>query len=275
MMLLGVMSFTYHVCPNSLYLPIDTTPMYVISTLYVSKVYRLLNSHHDHLPKGLLCATVTTILINALPPISHMKTVYSAVTIIAAPVIVFTIYESESWTNLDLSRTQWSGIPGIILNEVRAKWSAGFGSKEVAEFSTVILLLLWSLIGGINWNLQDLDQVSSLPFFAVSSLAILALPITCHLYSQIEFNWKPIQLIVQVCVVASISFYIAALVFYNDKTSDFGLPEAESRSLNKPCFSSLLIFDAHDLWHMLSSLAIFLSLFSLVLMEDAISLTSH
>ena len=49
--LLGLFSFTYHMCPNRVTLPFDTMFMTVIATLFICKMHRLNNGNLVNFPQ--------------------------------------------------------------------------------------------------------------------------------------------------------------------------------------------------------------------------------
>ena len=61
------------------------------------------------------------------------------------------------------------------------------------------------------------------------------------------------------CVVAFI-VWVLALVIFCQRTTDWSTSPAFSRNLNEPCIL-FNFFDWHDLWHLLSSLALLLSFY--------------
>ena len=71
-----------------------------------------------------------------------------------------------------------------------------------------------------------------------------------------------------ICLFLTVACSIPALYFFSMKEYKPSVTPAESRNLNENCLLPLLSYDNHDVWHMLSSLALFLIFYSLMTLDN-------
>lgn len=74
---------------------------------------------------------------------------------------------------------------------------------------------------------------------------------------------------VKVSLVLSLIFWIPSLYFFYDEVKSYEVQPAISRTMNQRCIV-LDTYDAHDIWHLLSSFALFFSFLSLLTIDDGV-----
>ena len=129
---------------------------------------------------------------------------------------------------------------------------------------------LWGLVGGINWNTADVDDIASQPLFSVASLSIFLVFYAVRFYQAGAVTTRR-RLVMYSAAVTSLLTALA-LTSYNARTSDFGLAPAQSRRLNRPC-AVAGVYDWHDVWHLTSALALLGWSVTLLLAEDGTLIT--
>lgn len=67
----------------------------------------------------------------------------------------------------------------------------------------------------------------------------------------------------------SLLFWIPSLYFFYDEVKNYEVQPALSRTMNQKCIL-FNAYDAHDVWHLLSSFALFFSFLSLFTMDDGV-----
>lgn len=72
-----------------------------------------------------------------------------------------------------------------------------------------------------------------------------------------------------VSLLLSLVFWIPSLYFFYDEVKSYEVQPALSRTMNQKCIL-LNAYDAHDIWHLLSSFALFFSFLSVFTMDDGV-----
>lgn len=70
-------------------------------------------------------------------------------------------------------------------------------------------------------------------------------------------------------LLLSICFWSSSLYFFYDEVKSYEVQPAISRTLNQQCIV-LHTYDAHDVWHILSSFGLFLSFLSILTIDDGV-----
>jgi len=74
---------------------------------------------------------------------------------------------------------------------------------------------------------------------------------------------------VKASLILSLIFWIPSLYFFYDEVKSYEVQPAISRTMNQRCIV-LDTYDAHDIWHLLSSFALFFSFLSLLTIDDGV-----
>eukprot|EP00038_Savillea_parva_P008019 m.174090 g.174090 ORF g.174090 m.174090 type:complete len:882 (-) comp13789_c0_seq1:122-2767(-) len=130
----------------------------------------------------------------------------------------------------------------------------------------VLILLLM----GTNWGLllygiavRNVDIPSFILLVLLASFFVYLAHYVCMKVIRKEvLTWKPL-----VCLVCAIIAWVPALAFFNTGLVTFDEDAAYSREGNSPCVL-WGFFDAHDVWHISSSLALFFSALVLLTIDD-------
>ena len=72
-----------------------------------------------------------------------------------------------------------------------------------------------------------------------------------------------------ISLLFSLLFWLPALYFFYDEVKNYEVQPALSRTMNQNCIL-LNAYDAHDIWHLLSSFALFFSFLSIFSMDDGV-----
>ncbi|XP_030632634.1 SID1 transmembrane family member 2-like [Chanos chanos] len=258
LMMEGVLSACYHVCPNHTNYQFDTTFMYMIAGLCMLKLYQ---KRHPDITFSAYTAYVWPIAVIILSVLgvvfgrgnTAFWIVFSVLYILATILISIQIYNLSCW-NLD------SGI----LSRMRCE----HGQCSRPIYMDRVLLLVFGNI--INFILVVIGLVKKPSDFA-SYLLVIAI---CNLLLYFAFyiimklrSGERIQCLAWVCILFTTVFWVSALVFFFQGLSNWEKTPAESREHNRECIL-LSFFDDHDIWHFLSSIAMFGSFLVLLTMDD-------
>uniref|UniRef100_A0A803TVY0 SID1 transmembrane family member 2 n=1 Tax=Anolis carolinensis TaxID=28377 RepID=A0A803TVY0_ANOCA len=250
LMMEGLLSACYHVCPNYTNFQFDTSFMYMIAGLCMLKLYQ--KRHPD---------------INA--------SAYSAYACLA--IVIF------------------FSVVGVVFGKGNMAFWIVFSVIHI--LSTLLLstqlyyMGRWKLDSGILRRIlhvlyTDCIRQCSGPMYVVSTAAyglimhpndfasyLLAIGI-CNLLLYFAFyiimklrSGERLKLISLLCIVCTSVVWGFALYFFFQGLSTWQKTPAESREHNRECVL-LNFFDDHDVWHFLSSIAMFGSFLVLLTLDD-------
>uniref|UniRef100_A0A671S0G5 SID1 transmembrane family member 2 n=1 Tax=Sinocyclocheilus anshuiensis TaxID=1608454 RepID=A0A671S0G5_9TELE len=209
LMMEGLLSACYHVCPNYTNFQFDTSFMYMIAGLCMLKLYQ--KRHPD---------------INA--------SAYSAYACLAA-VIFFSVL-------------------GVVFGKGNTAFWIVFSVIHILD--RMVLLVMGNIV---NWSLAAYGLIKRPNDFASYLLAIAI----CNLLLYFAFyiimklrSGERIQCLALVCILFTAVVWGFALFFFFQGLSTWQKTPAESREHNRECIL-LSFFDDHDIWHFLSSIAMF------------------
>eukprot|EP00092_Neocalanus_flemingeri_P001570 GFUD01001673.1.p1 GENE.GFUD01001673.1~~GFUD01001673.1.p1 ORF type:complete len:783 (-),score=140.40 GFUD01001673.1:69-2417(-) len=282
----GVLSCIFHVCPSNLSLQFDTTMMYFIMTLVFVKIYQF--RHTDTTMSAYLCMfTLCLALIFeafSIYFVKHaiLKTIFFLVfSIVYIGVIFYLGINFYFNSDIKKSRQVRKNLQSFNINlektppmehKMRFTTSLMFVVFNVAVFVYVLI------------SIGSRDRTLSTPF-------ILLFGGNMFIYVAYYMVRKIIECVkkqpndeeeVSICqpsssvlircfsytlFVISISLGMTAMYFYANKHQSRNMSPAESRERNQLCkFGEF--FDNHDMWHFLSSTALFFAFLGLLTIDD-------
>ena len=259
----GCFSLVYHLCPSKLTFQFDTGFMFVIAGLIVVLLYNGIQMKENSRKKELfgvanffLYFLVPLYMFNYLGTLSHSETA-----LVNAPAF-FTF--AAIWWILITFWTGWKVFPDFIpipSNGLRSHLCRYLKEETVKcllfGFGFVLPFILYWVFS------SNIPETFLFTCIAEDILAIIGY-VCC--------NWKEIKWAkwaVSKCKVVIQGLYIlfmiilwffAALSFLGYATTDKSLTPERSRDYNQECIF-LNFFDAHDVWHILSSHALLMSVY--------------
>ncbi|XP_028931016.1 SID1 transmembrane family member 1 isoform X1 [Ornithorhynchus anatinus] len=266
LMMEGLLSACYHVCPNYSNFQFDTSFMYMIAGLCMLKLYQ---TRHPDINANAYAAYASFAFIICLTVLGVFGksnvwfwVIFSAIHILASLALSTQIYY------MGVFKIDW----GIF-----QRAAAVFYTDCVHQCSRpmytdrMVLLILGNLA---NWSLALFGLVSRPRDFASYMLGIFI----CNLLLYLAFyiimklrNAEKLLPIPLICIVATAGLWAAALYFFFQSLSSWEETPAESREKNQDCIL-LDFFDAHDVWHFLSATALFFSFLVLLTLDDDLDL---
>ena len=256
----GCFSLVYHLCPSKLTFQLDTGFMFVIAGLIVVLLYNGIEMKENSGERGLVDAAnfflyflVPLYIFNYFGTLSHSETglVNTAVFLIFAAIWwIFITF----WTGWKLFPDFRCSITYIKENPCKCFWF----------FLGFVLPLI--LHGVFKSNIPDA--------FLYTCIAESMVVIT----GNASYNWEKIKraicaeskcrVIIQGAYILSMTILWGFAVWFFDKkaTTDKSLTPEKSRDYNQEC-KILNFFDAHDLWHILSSHALLMSAYVVMFMS--------
>uniref|UniRef100_A0A667Y2L7 SID1 transmembrane family member 2 n=1 Tax=Myripristis murdjan TaxID=586833 RepID=A0A667Y2L7_9TELE len=263
LMMEGLLSACYHVCPNYTNFQFDTSFMYMIAGLCMLKLYQ--KRHPDinasaYTAYACLAAVIFFSVLGVVFGKGNMVfwIVFSVIHILATLLLSTQLYYMGRW-RLD---------SGILRRMVYVIYTDCIRQCSGPMYIDRMVLLVMGNI--INWSLAAYGLIERPNDFASYLLAIAI----CNLLLYFAFyiimklrSGERIQCLALVCILFTAVVWGFALFFFFQGLSTWQKTPAESREHNRDCIL-LSFFDDHDIWHFLSSIAMFGSFLVLLTMDD-------
>uniref|UniRef100_A0A8C4PZZ4 SID1 transmembrane family member 2 n=1 Tax=Eptatretus burgeri TaxID=7764 RepID=A0A8C4PZZ4_EPTBU len=263
----GLLSACYHVCPNYSNFQFDTAFMYIIAGLCMLKLYQKRHSDVNANAYKAYASFAVIIFFAVLGVVVAKKAVWfwvlcTLVHILASLALSFHIYHVGHW---HFSIAIFKHIAIVFYNDCIRRCT------RPLHMDRLILLVIgnifnWSYaIVGFGIRPRDFDSYL-LGIFMSNLLLYSAFYIIMKIRSGERILPVPMLFIILAMVA-----WGAALYFFFQGLTSWEETAAKSRERNKPCIL-LQFFDHHDIWHFLSSIAMFLSFLVLLTLDDDVDL---
>ncbi|XP_055424179.1 SID1 transmembrane family member 1 isoform X3 [Bubalus kerabau] len=272
LMMEGVLSACYHVCPNYSNFQFDTSFMYMIAGLCMLKLYQ---TRHPDINASAYAAYASFALVITLTVLGVVFgkndvwfwVVFSAIHILASLALSTQIYYMGRF-KIDVSDTDW----GIFRRAAVVFYTDCIQQRTRPLYmDRMVLLIVGNLV---NWSFALFGLIYRPRDFASYMLGIficnLLLYLAFYIIMKLRSSEK-ILLIPLFCIVATAVVWAAALYFFFQNLSSWEGTPAESREKNRECIL-LDFFDDHDIWHFLSATALFFSFLVLLTLDDDLDL---
>ncbi|XP_063999024.1 SID1 transmembrane family member 1 isoform X4 [Pogoniulus pusillus] len=268
LMMEGVLSACYHVCPNYSNFQFDTSFMYMIAGLCMLKLYQ---TRHPDINASAYSAYASFAVVICLAVLGvvfgkndmWLWVIFSLIHVLASLALSTQIYYMGRFKidgpDSDLGLFRRAAM--VLYTDCIQQCS------RPMYMDRMVLLIVGNLV---NWSFAIFGLVYRPRDFASYILGIficnLLLYLAFYIIMKIRSSEKllPIPLF---CIVATAVVWAAALYFFFQNLSSWEETPAESREKNRPCIL-LGFFDDHDVWHFLSAAALFFSFLVLLTLDD-------
>ncbi|NXY03803.1 SIDT2 protein, partial [Pteruthius melanotis] len=288
LMMEGLLSACYHVCPNYTnfqfgecpppaphcphrgpprpshhYAPPDTSFMYMIAGLCMLKLYQKRHPDINASAYSAYACLALVIFFSVVGVVfgkgnTAFWIVFSVIHIVATLLLSTQLYYMGRW-KLD------SGILRRILHVLYTDCVRQCSGPMYVD--RMVLLVMGNII---NWSLAAYGLIVRPNDFASYLLAIgicnLLLYFAFYIIMKLR-SGERIKLIPLLCIISTSVVWGFALFFFFQGLSTWQKTPAESREHNRDCIL-LDFFDDHDIWHFLSSIAMFGSFLVLLTLDD-------
>uniref|UniRef100_UPI003AAF8829 SID1 transmembrane family member 2 isoform X1 n=1 Tax=Centroberyx gerrardi TaxID=166262 RepID=UPI003AAF8829 len=263
LMMEGLLSACYHVCPNYTNFQFDTSFMYMIAGLCMLKLYQKRHPDINASAYTAYACLAAVIFFSVLGVVfgrgnTVFWIVFSVIHILATLLLSTQLYYMGRW-RLD---------SGILRRMVYVIYTDCIRQCSGPMYIDRMVLLVMGNI--VNWSLAAYGLIEKPNDFASYLLAIAI----CNLLLYFAFyiimklrSGERIQCLPVVCILFTAVVWGFALFFFFQGLSTWQKTPAESREHNRDCIL-LSFFDDHDIWHFLSSIAMFGSFLVLLTMDD-------
>ncbi|XP_012056983.1 PREDICTED: SID1 transmembrane family member 1-like [Atta cephalotes] len=260
----GILSASYHVCPSRSNFQFDTSFMYVIAVLCMIKIYQ--NRHPDINARapvtfGMLAVIIFAGLIGVLNGSKIFLIIFSILHLLICFFLTVQIYYMG---RCKFDRGAFKRMVQRFKHEARCGIWHLLRPLYPARFIMLVLANLCNVGLAVFGNMYQQGN------FATFLLAILMSNLILYTFFYIMMKLCHREKILPtpaIYIFLSMLFWGAALYFFVNKTISWALTPAQSRLYNKPC-ALLNFFDSHDIWHFLSALAMFFSFMVLLTLDD-------
>ncbi|XP_077077533.1 SID1 transmembrane family member 2 isoform X1 [Siphateles boraxobius] len=263
LMMEGLLSACYHVCPNYTNFQFDTSFMYMIAGLCMLKLYQKRHPDINASAYSAYACLAAVIFFSVLGVVfgkgnTVFWIVFSVIHILATMLLSTQLYYMGRW-RLD------SGILRRILNVIYTDCIRQCSGPMYID--RMVLLVMGNIV---NWSLAAYGLIKRPNDFASYLLAIgicnLLLYFAFYIIMKLR-SGERIKCLALVCILFTAVVWGFALFFFFQGLSTWQKTPAESREHNRECIL-LSFFDDHDIWHFLSSIAMFGSFLVLLTMDD-------
>ncbi|KAK7086421.1 SID1 transmembrane member 1-like, partial [Halocaridina rubra] len=259
----GLLSACYHICPNNSNYQFDTSFMYVISVLSMLKIYQTRHPDINASACAAYAALAFAVLLGVIGVLAGTLLfwiIFGFIHVISCLLLSGHIYYMGRW-KCDLGL--FKRFKAWCLSELGDPW----GIFRPMYVDRMVLLLLgnaanWGLaIYGMIWTPRDFAS-----YLLIIFLTNLLLYMAFYIIMKLRHGER-LQLQSVVYLVLCLLGWSAAIVFYTKHTTTWELTPAHSRQFNQECIL-LHFYDTHDVWHFLSAGGMFFGFMVLLTLDD-------
>ncbi|KAM6224426.1 SID1 transmembrane family member 1 [Rhynchocyon petersi] len=263
LMMEGVLSACYHVCPNYSNFQFDTSFMYMIAGLCMLKLYQTRHPDINASAYSAYASFAVVIMLTVLGVVFGKNdlwfwVIFSAIHILASLALSSQIYYMGRF------KIDW----GIFRRAAMVLYTDCIHQcSRPLYMDRMVLLIVGNLV---NWSFALFGLIYRPRDFASYMLGIFICNLLLYLAFYIIMKLRSSEKVLPVplfCIVATAVVWSAALYFFFQNLSSWEGTPAESREKNHECIL-LGFFDAHDIWHFLSATALFFSFLVLLTLDD-------
>uniref|UniRef100_A0A8C0HI57 SID1 transmembrane family member 1 n=1 Tax=Buteo japonicus TaxID=224669 RepID=A0A8C0HI57_9AVES len=263
LMMEGVLSACYHVCPNYSNFQFDTSFMYMIAGLCMLKLYQ---TRHPDINASAYSAYASFAVVICLAVLGVVFgkndmwfwIIFSMIHVLASLALSTQIYYMGRF-KIDLGIFRRAAM--VLYTDCIQQCS------RPMYMDRMVLLIVGNLV---NWSFAIFGLLYRPRDFASYILGIFICNLLLYLAFYIIMKLRSSEKLLPIpmfCIVATAVVWAAALYFFFQNLSSWEETPAESREKNRPCIL-LGFFDDHDVWHFLSAAALFFSFLVLLTLDD-------
>uniref|UniRef100_T1IHB1 SID1 transmembrane family member 1 n=1 Tax=Strigamia maritima TaxID=126957 RepID=T1IHB1_STRMM len=259
----GVLSGCYHICPNYSNFQFDTAFMYMIAGVCMLKIYQTRHPDINASAYASFLAFAFVIVIGVggvLYGTSLFWVIFAVIYPLSCLALSAQIYYMGRWRlNFGIFKRIYLTMKTDLMSESRC-----FRPMYMDR------MLLLMFVNAINWAITAYGLVYLPRDFASYLLAIFITNLMMYVgfYIIMKIRSKEIILWLPKLYIAlsTVTWAFAIYLFFQGNTS-WQLSPAQSRAKNRPCIL-LNFYDDHDVWHFVSAAGLFFSFMILLTLDD-------
>lgn len=265
LMMEGILSGCYHVCPNHSNFQFDTSFMYVISLLCMLKIYHTRHPDINASAYATFGVLALVILVGVAGILSGTKYFWAAFTVLHVLTCLWLSGKIYYMGRLRFGFSMFRRAYNLFIQEVIPNPCAFFKPRYP---SRLVLLILGNMA---NWALAALVWIYHLDSsFGSYLLAIFMANLMLYTIFYIVMKFlcgEKLLLQPAAYLILATLGWGSSLYFFFHKSISWAVTPAESRSFNQPC-QIMNFYDKHDIWHFLSAFSMFFSFMTLLTLDD-------
>ncbi|XP_061704114.1 SID1 transmembrane family member 1-like isoform X3 [Cydia pomonella] len=259
MMVVALLSASYHVCPNGLNFQFDVAFMYVLAVLSMVKIYQA--RHPDvnaraHATFGVLAVLIAIVVWGVLGGGALFWGAVTVLHVFAVLLLSLRIY-----------------YVGQFRLEKQSLFVAARGLQPRSRPLYAARLVLLLIANAVNWVFAIYGLFMQAADFASHLLNVLLantlLYMLFYLTMKLMHGERP-RWYAWCYLGGAVAAWVPALYFFLSGSTDWSSTPARSRHKNHECMI-MDFYDSHDLWHMLSAAALYLSFAAMLTWDDGLS----
>jgi len=264
----GIMSGSYHICPTNITFQFDTTFMYLMCILMFLKLYQVRHADVSANAVGVFFGLGVSLFLETISIFYHGTIFWTFFSLIYLIVIVVSVVHGY---NLGVVRYDYKilyNVAKILYYEVRRMLNRKPGDAYMPRVRSRLMFLIVS--GTVNVILCLYFGISGTPGASNYLLAIYILNLAMYFayYCIMKvLNGESIGWASSLYSALSLVCVIPALYFFTQKEKNSEVSPAESRMLNMECIF-LNFFDGHDVWHFLGGAGLFFSFLAIFTIDE-------
>jgi len=263
----GVMSSSYHVCPTTVTFQFDTTFMYLIAVLMFIKLYQVRHADVSANAVGVFFGLGVALMLETISIYysgpwfwAFFCTVYIIVIVVVA---VFTY-------NIGAIQYDWK-ILCVVSRIIAAEFKRMCcKDKDDTGHRARPRLICLVIMGLINVALCLYFGISGTPGASNYLLAIFFLNLTIYgvYYCVMKvMNGEKIKAIPMIYANLGLICFLPSLYYFTQKEKNTEISPSESRDMNVDC-QFLGFFDGHDIWHFLGGAGVFFAFLCIFTLDE-------
>ncbi|XP_034247853.1 SID1 transmembrane family member 1-like [Thrips palmi] len=265
LMMEGILSGCYHVCPNHSNFQFDTSFMYVISLLCMLKIYHTRHPDINASAYATFGVLALVILVGVAGILSGTTYFWAAFTVLHVLTCMWLSGKIYYMGRLRFGFSMFRRAYNLCIQEIIPNPCAFFKPRYP---SRLVLLILGNMA---NWGLAALVWIYHLDSsFGSYLLAIFMANLMLYTIFYIVMKFlcgEKLLLQPAAYLILATLGWGSSLYFFFHKSISWAVTPAQSRSFNQPC-QVMNFYDKHDIWHFLSAFSMFFSFMTLLTLDD-------
>lgn len=269
----GLMSGCYHICPNHSNFQFDTAFMYTIAILAMLKIYQF--RHPDihanaYTAFGVLAFVILIGMLGVTQSSIPFWIFFTGCHVITCFIVSIQIYFMGRW-KVDGGLVK--RIYQMIVHDLSSLFTGAWYGLKPTYPDRMVLLVIFNFI---NWGLsiygvlvmaqRDADFAGFLlGVFIINLLLYCAFYILMKLRHGERICRQSLTYSLLACLCCAPAMY-----FFLNKNTTWNMKPAQSRHYNQEC-KLFHFYDNHDIWHFLSATALFFAFMAMLTIDDDIS----
>lgn len=268
----GIMSALYHLCPNSVTIRFDMMFMYVVMVAAVVSIWGL--RHGDvthHVYPTMVFVGMTLLLAEGREWFSKIffwsivSVLY--VFILSANTLLLTRYGIWSFSPYKMYHVckGWKPVKDKLKAILRDQDRTSRPLQIIRIFSGCLTNVIFIAYGFVmDPNVYTYILIVCLSNMGLYFLNYMMTKRICYREKGTRLAWFSLFM--------STWLWIVALVVFSIHSSNSEVSPSSSRAMNSPC-DFLIVYDTHDIWHFTSALALFFFFVGLLTLDDDLCTT--